>query len=101
MGCEPDEIELIHIEKRVVKHGRSKSKPTAYYFYRFRTRATEFSESGEWLVGMSGGFQSSKGGVHKYTYDTFSHFKLWQEHSIEQHVAMYLNGNNEMRNEQL
>lgn len=90
LGCEPDEIELLHVEVRVVQWGRRKPRPTEYYFFRFRSASFNYHDMNKWIVGMSGGFQRLSGKKFNYTCDTFSYFNTLRSCTIEQHIAMYL-----------
>lgn len=94
LGREPSEIELVHVECRDVKFGRGKAKPTDYYFYRFRVTEDHWSKESGWMVGMAGGFQRSRGGEVTYTGDTFSHFARWEDKTLEEHVASFLDDDN-------
>ncbi len=90
LGREPDELELVHVERRDVKCGRGKAKPTDFYFFRFRVNEEHWAKEDGWMVGMAGGFQRSRGGAETYTGDTFSHFAKWEEKTLEEHVASFL-----------
>jgi len=90
LGREPVEMELVHVERRNVRCGRGKAKPTAYYFYRFRTTVDPSSNEEGWMIGMAGGFQRSSRGALAYTRDTFSHFAKWEERTLQEHIASFL-----------
>ncbi len=89
LGREPDEIELVHIETRNIKHGRAKPKPTDYYFFRFcMTDKYRVKEDG-WMLGMAGGYERQCSGPVVYTGDTFSHFNKWEELTLEEHIKSF------------
>ena len=89
LGREPDEIELVHIETRNIKHGRAKPKPTDYYFFRFCMTDKHRGKEKGWMLGMAGGYERQHSGAVVYTGDTFSHFNKWEELTLEEHINSF------------
>lgn len=91
LGREPDEIELVHVEtrqtrRRLLRRGMS----TEYFFFRYRVTEDHWSKANGWMVGMAGGYERTEGGTTLHDGSTFSRFSKWDEKSLGEHVADYL-----------
>jgi hypothetical protein len=91
LGREPDEIELVHVETRRTGGGLlRRGKPTDYFFFRFRVTEEHWSKDRGWTVGMAGGYHRTEGGTTLHDGRTFSMFNGWEEKTLPEHVADYL-----------
>lgn len=96
LGREPDEIELIHVETRrrseshLLVRWLAKRRPVDYYFFRYRVTEEHWSKQKGWMVGMAGGYARDEQPTTCHDGGTFSKFNAYEEKSLAEHVADYL-----------
>lgn len=97
LAREPDEIELLCVETRVEDDdddddddGDGEETEYEYYFFRFRVNEEYWAKENGWMVGMAGGYPRVAGGTTSHNGGTFSTFGSFEEKSLAEHVAGYI-----------